>query len=185
MKKLLLIIMITLIPIVSQGACRSYMVNENGEGDIIESFKSRSLFFSCKRVYKKCKRALEHAPADAVCIKNREFRWKMVKELAHDIDKSSKLLHRNLESSGAGHDSLNSLSKLTEEVHELAESADILHEQVELYRKNSKDTKQEYLTVKRNIKDIRSTMKTVIVSDELIHQFNKIKALFKKLRRFY
>jgi len=187
MKKLLIIFAITLFPFTIQAACKAYLVSEHGEGDVLKVYKSSRLFGSCKRANKKCRRDLVHASADAVCITKREFKWKRVTELAHDIDRSSQLLHRDLENMVGGHDHNQSrlLRKLVERVHHLSESADELHEKVEEYRVRSIDTRSEYLAVKRNIKRVKRALRPFRISQDMESQFLNIKMLFKQLRRFY
>ena len=187
MKSFLIIFALAIVPTVSSASCNSYMINEHGDGDIIETFRSRSLFFSCRKVLKECQKALDHAPADAVCVSGMEFDWKMVQEIAHDIDKTAKLLHRDLENmtGDQGHNDFGRVRNLTEMVHELAEAADELHESVERSKTNSHDTRDEFNAVKKEIKNIRNELSAVSMPNNLNDLFDEIKQLFNKLRKFY
>ncbi len=187
MKKILLLLTLLILPTLSFAGCNSYMIDNYGDGEVIQSFRSRGFIFSCYRVAKKCRRALAFSPEDAVCIDSRVFAWKMVTELSHDLEKSSKLLHRNLENILGDHDESQSpeVNHLIEYAHELSESSKELHEAVERYRVQSRDTRSEYNKVLFYINKINATFTHDHFSHETVELHMEIKKLFRDLRRFY
>lgn len=187
MKKILLLLTFLTLPTFSYATCNSYMIDNYGDGEVIKSFRSRGIIFSCYRVAKKCRRALEFSQEDAVCINSRVFKWKMVTEVSHDLDKASKRLHRDLENilGDHGENQQSEIKLLIQMAHELSESSRELHEAVEKFRVQSRDTKTEYNKVKFYIKKINESFIHDQFSHQTVELHLEIKQLFKDLRRFY
>lgn len=190
MKILISVIFFSLISFSAQAACNSYLVDEKGEGEVIAVYKSNGflgIFFACSIAYNKCLKNLDDSSPEAVCISKKDFQWKQVQEIAHQIDKKSKLLHRDLENFLGGHDDDSHIEdkSIIELVHELAENAHELHETVENYKARSKESYQEYLKVKGLIQIIDNMMSQMGLPNELQLSFEEIKSLFTDLRSFY
>jgi len=190
MKVLVALILIGLTSLSANAACNSYLVDNNGEGEVIQVFKSNGffgIFFACSVAYKKCLRNAERFGEETICIKKRQFEWRQVQELAHEIDKKAKLLHRDLEAllgvHEADHD--NTGDDVINRVHELAENANALHEAVEESSERSGDTYEEYTQVKESINEIKYLLNEPNLPNEIWDTFSEIDSLFLELRSFY